>query len=715
MNNYKITVSEHAGFCFGVERAVRLVYDSIIAGKNVFTLGEIIHNNTVTDDLNARGVKIIKAADIDDLPPDSFVIIRSHGIPKETEQKLTEKGINYRDGTCPFVKHIHKIVADYSQNGYDVFLFGDRLHDEVIGISSFCENSLKICSDLDDFLNNFNEIERNREKKLAFVAQTTYNIIDWEKCTEWIRKNLPEAEIFNTVCSATTERQAAAIKLAAKSDVMIAVGSEKSSNSRKLGLLCQSQCQNTFFIENALGLKRFSSQLKDIFFKHAEIQTNGVPLKIGITAGASVPCKIIEEVKITMSEILQNNIEDDESFEALLNATSTRKVYKGGRVKGIVTGVHNNEVTVDIGTKHTGYVDYDEFFDDVPAESDEEPVKVGNEFDFVVVQVNDSDGTVTLSKRRADAKTGMDKLIKAKDEDETLDGVVNSVVKGGVIVMSKGARVFIPASQSGVRQGGKLEDLIKKSVKFKLIEVSEEKNKAVGSIRAASSADRDGKREKFWETVAIGKKYTGEVRSITNYGAFVDLGGIDGMVHLSELSWSRITHPSQIVKVGDTLEVYIKELDREKNRVSLGYKDPDSDPYVKFAAEYKVGQDVPVKIVSITPFGAFAQIVPGVDGLVHISQISDKRVTNVGEFLKKDDIADARITEIDLDKKRISLSIKAILEDTGADEAAEEAAEVVEAAVEVAEAAEAVEAAAEVAEAAEAVEAATEVTETPAE
>jgi 4-hydroxy-3-methylbut-2-enyl diphosphate reductase len=447
-----------------------------------------------------------------------------------------------------------------------------------------------------------------------------------------------------------------------------------------------SQCANTFFIENAEGLWNCKDMLSDICRRFTENYTNGKTIKVGITAGASVPCEIIEEVKRSMSEFLHNTEEDDESFEALLNATSTRKVYKGGRVKGIVTGIHNNEVTVDIGTKHTGYVDLDEFYDDIPADSDEDPVRIGDEFDFVVVQVNDNEGTVSLSKRRADAKTGMDKLLKAKEEDEVLEGVVNSVVKGGIIVMAKGTRVFIPASQSGVRQGGKLDDLMKKAVKFKLIEVSEEKNKAVGSIRAASSADRDSKREKFWEDVEIGKKYTGEVRSITNYGAFVDLGGIDGMIHLSELSWGRITHPSQVVKVGDTLEVYIKDLDREKNRVSLGYKDPDADPYAKFAADFQVGQDVPVKIVSTTPFGAFAQIVPGVDGLIHISQISDKRVTNVSEFLKKDDVATARITEIDTDKKRISLSIKATIEtDEAADEAAAE--EVVEAPVETAEAA----------------------------
>jgi 4-hydroxy-3-methylbut-2-enyl diphosphate reductase len=384
-------------------------------------------------------------------------------------------------------------------------------------------------------------------------------------------------------------------------------------------------------------------------------------IRIGITAGASTPAHIIKEVNNQMSEKLQN-VDEDFNFEEAIEA-SFKRLYTGNRVKGYITAVNNTEAIVDIGTKQTGYVSLDELTDD-PALKPADVVKVGDEVEFIVLKVNDAEGYITLSKKKVDAMVGFDKIVKAKEENTVLDGVVVDVVKGGVLALTNGIKVFIPASQATMRRDEKLEDLKKKEVKFKIIEVNEQRGKAVGSIKAVLSAEREAARAKFWETVKVGDKFKGEVKSITNYGAFVDLGGIDGMVHISELSWNRIKHPSEVVSVGDVLEVYVKELDKEANRISLGYKKDEDNPFVKFSNEYKEGDVVDVKVVSITPFGAFAQIIPGIDGLIHISQISDKRVTNVKDVLSVGDEVKVKITEIDSEKKRISLSIRAVLEDS---------------------------------------------------
>jgi 4-hydroxy-3-methylbut-2-enyl diphosphate reductase len=381
----------------------------------------------------------------------------------------------------------------------------------------------------------------------------------------------------------------------------------------------------------------------------------------------------VEETGATGAEITgAAEVQDgaEESFESMLNANLNRRVHKGNRVVGVITGFHNNEVTVDIGTKQTGFVPLEEF-SEIPDEDPKQNAKIGEEVELIVTQVNDAEGWVTLSKSKADARSGYDRLEKALNNDEVLDAVITGVVKGGVVATIKGVRVFVPASHSGIRTSRNdenadkaLDVLFKKNVKLKIIELDEKRNKAVGSIREAMNIERNAAKDKFWEDAEVGKSYTGVVRSITNYGAFVDLGGVDGMVHLSELSWDKVTHPSQVVKVGDSIDVTIKALDREKNRISLSYKDPNGDPFSNFLTNFEVGMDVPVKVVSIASFGAFAEIIPGVDGLIHVSQISaDKGVT-----LKKDDEVTARITEIDADIKRISLSIRAISDDAPVDE-----------------------------------------------
>lgn len=660
---HRIEIADKAGFCFGVDRAVKIVYNIIENGGKAVTYGEIIHNETVVNELKSRGVNVINSPEEIEKLENTSVVIRSHGVGRDIYELLEKRkpfGVDVCDGTCPFVARIHKIVSEKSGEGFDIIILGDKDHDEVQGIVKHCQKKPYICGNDDELREILQKKFKNFKKKVAIVAQTTYNIIIWEKCCRIIRSECPEAEVFNTICSATAERQQSAVRLAEKSDFMIVIGGKRSSNTAKLFDICREHCKACILISDAGELER-----ENIPEKLRELGEN---FNIGITAGASTPAYIIKEVQNHMSEIIKNNDEDFD-FASALDA-SFKKIYTGQRVKGYITAVNNTEATVDIGTKQTGYIALSELTDD-PTLKVSDVVKVGDEVDLIVIKINDAEGIVNLSKKKVDAMVGFDKLVKAKEEDAVLEGTVTNVVKGGVIVITEGTRVFIPASQATARRDEKLENLLKKTVKFKIIEINEQKFKAVGSIKAVLNAEKDAAKAKFWENVKVGDKFKGEVKSITNYGAFVDLGGIDGMVHISELSWNRIKHPSEVVKVGDVIEVFVKELDSESGRISLGYKKDEDNPWVKFANEYSVGDVVEAKVVSITPFGAFAQIIPGIDGLIHISQIANKKVANVKDVLSVGDVVKAKITEIDTEKKRISMSIRELLEEEGTDESAE--------------------------------------------
>lgn len=660
---HRIEIADKAGFCFGVDRAVKIVYNIIENGGKAVTYGEIIHNETVVNELKSRGVNVINSPEEIEKLENTSVVIRSHGVGRDIYELLEKRkpfGVDVCDGTCPFVARIHKIVSEKSGEGFDIIILGDKDHDEVQGIVKHCQKMPYICGNDDELREILQKKFKNFKKKVAIVAQTTYNIIIWEKCCRIIRSECPEAEVFNTICSATAERQQSAVRLAEKSDLMIVIGGKRSSNTAKLFDICREHCKACILISDAGELER-----ENIPEKLRELGEN---FNIGITAGASTPAYIIKEVQNHMSEIIKNNDEDFD-FASALDA-SFKKIYTGQRVKGYITAVNNTEATVDIGTKQTGYIALSELTDD-PTLKVSDVVKVGDEVDLIVIKINDAEGIVNLSKKKVDAMVGFDKLVKAKEEDAVLEGTVTNVVKGGVIVITDGTRVFIPASQATARRDEKLENLLKKTVKFKIIEINEQKFKAVGSIKAVLNAEKDAAKAKFWENVKVGDKFKGEVKSITNYGAFVDLGGIDGMVHISELSWNRIKHPSEVVKVGDVIEVFVKELDSESGRISLGYKKDEDNPWVKFANEYAVGDVVEAKVVSITPFGAFAQIIPGIDGLIHISQIANKKVANVKDVLSVGDVVKAKITEIDTEKKRISMSIRELLEEEGTDESAE--------------------------------------------
>lgn len=638
----KITIAKYAGFCFGVDRALKIVYNEIDTLNNIATFGPIIHNPDVVQDLKNHGVRIVNK--ISELKPNETVIIRSHGVSNSIYKQIAEQGNNYIDATCPFVAKIHKIVEEKSKAGYTVLIAGDKTHAEVEGIVGHCvDNSAYVFSNVEELLSILDGIQD--VSKVAIVSQTTFNTNIWQDCCSAIENR--GCEVFNTICSATSCRQLESIELAKHSDAMIIVGGKNSSNTKKLFTVCSEHCKFCIHIENA-------SELDGIDFGNAN--------NIGITAGASTPAYIIKEVQVHM-ENLKNNIENNETedFGALLDQ-SFKKIHTKEKVTAKVVKVEDNEIIVDLGTKHTGYVSLADLTDD-PKLKPSDIVKVDDEIELIVLKVNDADGVAYLSRKEVDRVDGFNKVVKAYENDEVIEGTIINVVNGGVIATYSGVKIFIPVSLVGVPKGEDLHNLLKQKIKFKIIEVNEGKKRAVGSVKAVKKAEKEAAALKFWETVKVGDVFKGEVKSITSYGAFVDLGGIDGMVHISELSWKRIKHPKEVVSVGDTIEVYVKELDKESGRISLGYKKEEDNPWTKFMNNYKVGDITTATIVSITPFGAFARIIDGVDGLIHVSQISNERVEDVKSVLSVGQEVKVKITEINEDKHRISISMKQALDE----------------------------------------------------
>lgn len=658
-----VTVAKTAGFCFGVRRAVDTVYRQLeescrTESPKLYTLGEIIHNPQVVEELNDLGAvaveqlpELLTLEQTEKIP----VIIRSHGVPHSVYEAFEQNGIPYVDATCPYVRQIQKIVADQPQDTL-VLVAGDAKHPEVKGIIGHC-NATFVTFEFAEELQKITENSPNLAKmNSVMVAQTTFNTSEWQKCVETAKKLYTKPKIFDTICKATLMRQTEAAHLAEVSDIMIVIGGRHSSNTRKLSDICSRYCK-TIWVETAQELLNGQADVV------CQIAAGS---RVGVTAGASTPVRIIKEVQKTMSEILK---EEEMSFEEMLDQ-SFKSTYTGEKVKAVVTSVAPNEITVDIGTKHTGYVPLAELTSD-PSLKPEDIVKKGDEIELVVLRVNDVEGTVMLSKKRLDAQAGFEKVMAAAGTGEVLSGTVTDVVKGGVLAITEGVKVFIPASLSGVSKNEPLEQLLKQKVDFVIREVNEKRHRAVGSIKDVLKEQKKALEEKFWGEVEVGKRYQGVVKSLTSYGAFVDLGGVDGMVHISELSWLRIKHPSDVVKVGDVLDVYVKDIDTENKKISLGYKKTEDNPWEVLKRDYEIGSVVTAKVVSMTAFGAFAQIIPGVDGLIHISQISNERINKPQDVLTIGQEVQVQITDIDFDKKRVSLSMKALLDDS-AEEAAEE-------------------------------------------
>ncbi|MBQ7133727.1 MAG: bifunctional 4-hydroxy-3-methylbut-2-enyl diphosphate reductase/30S ribosomal protein S1 [Ruminococcus sp.] len=643
----EITVAKTAGFCFGVNRAVEIVNSLAEGEKNVCTLGPIIHNKEMVQELKDKGVysieELYSAEDYD------TVVIRSHGVPREVYDALASMACEVVDATCPFVSKIHRIVAKAGEKNKTVLIAGDKNHPEVMGIVGHCCGECYAFKDEKELSDSLSLMLNKNIKDICVVAQTTFDVTLFEKCLKIIKKVYTNAEIFDTICNATSERQAEAESLSKSSDCMIIIGDKHSSNTCKLFSICKRNCENTFLVETEADLDL------DIVSK-AE--------SIGVTAGASTPARIIKEVLDTMNDVIKSSETNEfENFEEMLEE-SLKSLNTNERVMGTVVGIAPNEVFVDVGRKQAGFIPLDEL-SATPINNPEDVVKIGDELELLIMKTNDQEGTIMLSKRRVDAKKGWELLEKAYEEKEILTGVVTEVINGGVIVVALDSRVFVPASQATLNRDEDLEALKGQEVQFRLIEVSQRgrRRKVIGSIKSVLKDEFAEKRAAFWETAEVGKTYTGTVRTLTNYGAFVDLGGVSGMIHISELSWLRIKHPSEVVNVGDTVEVYIKDINDETKKISLGYKKTEDNPWAKLENEYPVGTVVNATIVGMTTFGAFANIIPGIDGLIHISQISNKRIEKPQDELKVGEVVEAKITAIDFEKKRVSLSIRELLPD----------------------------------------------------
>ena len=666
----EITLAKKAGFCFGVDRAIKLIEKLASEGRKVATLGPIIHNSQVIEDLESRGVRVVNSPS--EVENGAILVLRTHGVTQDVLREVEESGCEYIDAVCPFVKKIHKIVLDNSSEDVVTLIAGDENHPEVKGIKSCAKGESYVIGNADEIDELLEKHTSLSEKSLIFVAQTTFSIKEWQKSIKKIKLLCTNAKIFDTICSATEERQNEAALLSRSSDAMVIVGGRHSSNTRKLLSVCESNCP-AFLVETASELY-------------------GIPLggygSIGLTAGASTPAGIIKEVLETMSEIVNDNkmIEEErvldsasaEEFDfAAALEESLNSMNSDQKVVGTVLSVSPTEIQVDIGRKQTGYIPYGEYSNDPNADPKAE-LKIGDTLNLIIMKTNDQEGVTMLSKKRYDAIAAWDEIVKAEGTDTILEGVVTEIVRGGVIVVAKNARLFIPASLATASRNDKLEDLLKKTVKFKVIEVNKQRRRAVGSIRAVLKEERKANEEKFWAEAQEGEVRKGVVKSLMKFGAFVDIGGVDGMIHVSELSWNRIKDPSEVVSVGDEVEVTIKSLNPEKKQIALGYKKLEDNPWEIFKRDYAVGSEAEVEIANFTDFGAFAHIIPGIDGLIHISQIANKHVAKPADVLKIGEKVNVKITDIDEERKRVSLSIRALLpeEEVVAEEApAEETAE----------------------------------------
>ena len=650
-----VILAKNAGFCFGVSRAVELVEQAAGEGKQVLTLGPIIHNRHVVDKFSKLGVSVISKPE--EATPGSTVIIRSHGVTKAVMQALEKQNVQVIDATCPFVKRIHSIVEKAQEEGRLPIIIGTRSHPEVEGIAGWC-GACQIFETPEELLQWAENGEICQNDPVCMVCQTTSTEFLWKKCCEIAKKQFTNLKIFDTICRATEFRQDEAAVLSASCDAMVVVGDLTSSNTGRLATICRQHCSKVCLVDNA-------SELMPEQFR-------GVT-KVGITAGASTPAWIIKEVNKTMSEIMNVEAVQEENFEELLEQ-SLKTLNTGDKVIGVVTGIGNTEVQVDLGTKHAGYIPYDEVSAD-PTVKPEDILKVGDEIEVFVVRVNDQEGTVQLSKKKLDSMKIWDDMATYVEEKTTIEGVITEENKGGIVANVKGVRVFIPASQSGIAKGGDMAELMGKTVSLKVTEVNRARRRVIGSIRAVNSEERKANREKIWNEIEVGAKYHGTVKSLTSYGAFVDIGGVDGMVHVSELSWNRIKNPAEVVKVGDEIDVYVISFDPEKHKISLGYKTAEMNPWNQFMTTYNVGDVVDAKIVKLMTFGAFAEILPGVDGLIHISQIANKRIGKPEDVLAEGQDVQVKITDVDAENKRISLSIRALLAPEAEEEAVEETAE----------------------------------------
>jgi 4-hydroxy-3-methylbut-2-enyl diphosphate reductase len=641
--------AKYAGFCFGVDKAVKTAFDLNYDG-NVYTLGELIHNRQVIDALEQKGIKVLES--IDQLKEGDCVIIRAHGIGKGTYEALNSRKVKVIDATCPYVKRIHEIVKAQNEDGCRIVIVGDPTHPEIIGINGWCEGKALIISDE-------SEVEQlpYSDEKAVTVAQTTYKRAKYEEICELLKKKFAFVIKFDTICNATVQRQTEAAELSRNVEVMIVIGGKNSSNTQKLYEICKENCSRTYLIENADELPLFDKNVKTV----------------GITAGASTPEAVIKEVIFHMEDMMhghEGEIDFSKALEMTFNELKTNEV-----VQGKIIGYNNNDVFVDLGYKADGLIPMEEFLDD-PEFDPEKDLKPGKEIEALIVKINDGEGNVLLSKKKVDSIRGYELAEEAYKNGTPIEAVIKEIVKGGAVADFKGVRIFIPASQLSDRFVKDLTPYQGKKVKLVITEMAN-RRRVVGSCRTLIEQEKAEKSETFWNEVEVGKEYTGVVKSLTKFGVFVDLGGVDGLIHISELSWKKIDDPSKVLNVGDTVTVRVTGIDKEKKKISLGYRKAEDNPWYNIENKFKVGDVVTGTVLRMVPFGVFVELEEGVEGLVHISQISNVRIGRPDEVLTIGQQVEMKIMDINPELKKISLSIKEVkpIDPVKEDEPAAEAAE----------------------------------------
>ncbi|MBC8531203.1 bifunctional 4-hydroxy-3-methylbut-2-enyl diphosphate reductase/30S ribosomal protein S1 [Gehongia tenuis] len=677
-----IRVAQHAGFCFGVKRATQTVFDLLASGEEkVFTLGPLIHNASAVKTLEEKGVGVLQSLDE---WTEGRVVIRSHGVGPEVYQKAEAMGIPLIDATCPDVKRIHRTVAEKYAEGYPIIILGKPDHPEVIGTNGWCGNTAVIISDasqLDGLA---------LPDKACVVAQTTLMRQKWDAIIEPLKERISNLYIVDTICPTTTQRQCEAQALAENMDAMLVIGGKNSANTASLFQVCQKHCSQVYLIEGVSDIPW--TALKNL-------------QKIGIVAGASTPDWIIKEVYSKMSEqekmgqlneeeVKVQNAEPETVSEAaaapeaapeteeaaekakqdadasfMEDVEKTMVTIKNGQlIKGVVVQVTDDEVCVNIGYKSDGFIPRNELSVDndvVPSEM----VKVGDEIEVEILKVNDGEGNVLLSKKNVDQRKNWNELVTLFESETEVEGIGKEVVKGGLIANVMGIRAFIPASHLNTRYVEKIESYVGQPLRLRIIELDRNKRRVVASQKLVLLAEAEKKKKELWDKLVVGEKVKGIVRRLTDFGAFVDIGGLDGLIHIGDLSWGRVRHPSDVIHIGDEVEVLILALDTERERISLGYKQTLPKPWETAESKYIVGSVVEGKVVRIVTFGAFVELEPGLDGLVHISQIARERINKVEDVLQVGQMVSVKILDVDAQNKRISLSIKETLPEAPVSEA----------------------------------------------
>ena len=658
-----VRVSENAGFCFGVRRATDLVEELLkdrSDNRIICTFGKLIHNENYNSYLADMGVRTVSLKDAEELYAEAvsgkevIIVLRTHGIEREIFEALNsyaEKCERFKvmDLACPFVLKIHKIAKENSGEGKIFILIGQKNHPEVEAIVSYCLGEYHVFANGEE-LESYLETEKKDDFEYVMAAQTTQNLFEWKKCQKIIKKHCTNAKIFDTICSVTEKRQTEAEKLCKEVDLMLVIGGKDSSNTAKLFQICSQNCRKTFWIQTK----------DDIPFEKI-----GNTYNIGITAGASTPDSLIQEVKKSMANIVENFAELYAESEA-----ERVKIYKGAIVKGTVMSISDTEIRLDLGAKSTGVITRDNMNIDNSVEL-ADAFKIGDVVDARVDSISDRDGIIELSKKAVDDVKNWEKIVEYANEKTVVEAKIVKATKGGVIASVDGADVFVPASMTGLAKNEELDKLVGETKKIKIVEIKADRRKAIGSIKAVLADEKRAAMEAFWANMEEGKVFEGPVKSIASYGAFVDLGGVDGLVHITELSWNRIKNPSEVVKVGDVITVFVKSFDKDAKKISLGYKTEETNPWNIFKSKYAEGDVAEVKVVGVTSFGAFAEVVAGIDGLIHISQIADRKIDSVANVLKAGDVVEAKIVGIDDENHKVSLSMRALL--PVAEEAAEEA------------------------------------------